>query len=280
MYAKQEKRALTDKPLWLAKYKNLNNLLHYHDELEIIWINEGKANIFIDNTLFKGKKDNVFIIDNAVPHNIVSDENTTITVIQVDKTHLTEFSSFKLSSPKLSSSYNIDVFLVFLNNDFKKTNKFSSLYYLSIIRTYLALIFNNEKIEENTTTSSWTKNILQYMNQHFFDLNFSETASYFGYSEAYFSRLFKKTMGSTFTDYANRIKINHALKMLEKGDMSITDISTRCGFNSIRHFNRIFKSITGTTPLKTPKTVLPELTLVSSASAFDPTLQPSQRIEF
>lgn len=36
--------------------------------------------------------------------------------------------------------------------------------------------------------------------------------------------------------------------MLKEDILSVTEISMRCGFDTIRHFNRVFKDITGMAP--------------------------------
>ena len=42
-----------------------------------------------------------------------------------------------------------------------------------------------------------------------------------------------------------------AIKSGEK--LSVTDIAIRCGFDTIRNFNRVFRSITGFSPKKLPR---------------------------
>ena len=45
------------------------------------------------------------------------------------------------------------------------------------------------------------------------------------------------------------IKLKHAArKLLEKGDNNISDIAYACGFNTLSHFNKLFKKTYGMTP--------------------------------
>lgn len=64
-----------------------------------------------------------------------------------------------------------------------------------------------------------------------------------------FCRYFKKQTGQTFIGFLNQVRVNEACRQLTAscGD-SISAIAYRCGFNSITHFNRIFKTTVGTTP--------------------------------
>lgn len=70
----------------------------------------------------------------------------------------------------------------------------------------------------------------------------------------YFSRLFHKMTGMTFSQYLNYVRTENAVALLQSGkDLSVTDVCYRCGFLTIRNFNRIIKEFTGYTPKKLPK---------------------------
>lgn len=44
------------------------------------------------------------------------------------------------------------------------------------------------------------------------------------------------------------MRIGYACKLLTIGDMEVSQIAVECGFDSIPHFNRTFKQLTGLTP--------------------------------
>jgi AraC-like DNA-binding protein len=50
------------------------------------------------------------------------------------------------------------------------------------------------------------------------------------------------------TDYVNAKRISLAKERLLESDDSVSLIAERCGFESLPHFHRIFKKITGQTP--------------------------------
>ena len=72
-------------------------------------------------------------------------------------------------------------------------------------------------------------------------------------SESTLYHLFQKELGQTPVNFMNSIKINNAIKYLENSNHSISTISRLVGFNSENHFRKIFRSVTGTTPLKFKK---------------------------
>lgn len=64
----------------------------------------------------------------------------------------------------------------------------------------------------------------------------------------YLSILFKKKTGSNFKDYVTRVRIEKAKEMLKDLSLRIVDISGKVGYESSKHFSKIFKELTGMTP--------------------------------
>ncbi len=69
-----------------------------------------------------------------------------------------------------------------------------------------------------------------------------------GLNENYLSRLFKKEMGCTVTDYVIGKKIETAENMLKFSDYSLSEVAFLLGFPSQSYFTAVFKRLTGTTP--------------------------------
>ncbi|WP_330360102.1 helix-turn-helix transcriptional regulator [Terrisporobacter glycolicus] len=67
-------------------------------------------------------------------------------------------------------------------------------------------------------------------------------------SQSYFSRLFSKEMGDSFSNYISKLKINWAKELLEDSDMSVSQVSDELGFNEPGYFIKIFKKYEGVTP--------------------------------
>ena len=69
-----------------------------------------------------------------------------------------------------------------------------------------------------------------------------------GFDYAYISKLFKKSIGITFNQYVNYLRVQESKKLLQTTEKAITEIALECGFLSLRVFNRKFMEIEGTTP--------------------------------
>ena len=80
------------------------------------------------------------------------------------------------------------------------------------------------------------------------DISLDDLAVHVYMSPFHFSRLFRNICGTSFKTYLNTTRINKAETLLSTTDLPIVDIALDCGFNSVRTFNRVFKSIKGKTP--------------------------------
>ncbi|ENK1244503.1 PocR ligand-binding domain-containing protein [Clostridium botulinum] len=67
-------------------------------------------------------------------------------------------------------------------------------------------------------------------------------------SPSYFSRLFAKETGKSFSSFVSRLKIDWAKSLLEETDMHVNEISDELGFNETGYFIKIFKKYEGVTP--------------------------------
>jgi transcriptional regulator GlxA family with amidase domain len=62
------------------------------------------------------------------------------------------------------------------------------------------------------------------------------------------SRLFHQTIGITFSEYLNEVRLTEARRLLASGGDKITEIAFACGFQSISQFNRRFRATEGMSP--------------------------------
>lgn len=68
------------------------------------------------------------------------------------------------------------------------------------------------------------------------------------YSYSNLTRLFKKYTRQTITQYVNNIKLQHAKELLSTTNMTTLMITNELGFESVSHFNHLFKKQFNTTP--------------------------------
>ena len=91
----------------------------------------------------------------------------------------------------------------------------------------------------------------QYIRMHFAEkISLDEVAEKVYLSPSYFSRVFRRETGETFTAYLNKVRIEHSKKLLTDSSIRIIDISIMAGFDNQSYFSKVFKKSTGMTPLQ------------------------------
>jgi len=80
------------------------------------------------------------------------------------------------------------------------------------------------------------------------NISVNELAARSFLSRSYFSRLFISATGQSFTKYLQNLRISEACRLLKTTDKKVTDIMLDVGMKDIKHFNRLFKDLTGKTP--------------------------------
>lgn len=98
---------------------------------------------------------------------------------------------------------------------------------------------------------------IEYINEHFNEkLDLKTLSSMVGYSQNYYQHIFKSIMGITPQKYILEVRISNAKYLMSLQDLSILEISERCGFDSQAYFGCLFKKYTNYTPKEYRKMLL------------------------
>ena len=109
-------------------------------------------------------------------------------------------------------------------------------------------IFENEGKKEMSFHPIIRKSltVMNFNQGHFYSM--VEMARHCNVSPAYFSRLFVKEIGESYTLYVSRQKVSLARGFLEDTDMTVTEISDKLGFSDPGYFIKKYKDSVGVTP--------------------------------
>lgn len=99
---------------------------------------------------------------------------------------------------------------------------------------------------------SWVYKIseaIDYMEENLFDdINAEVVAEKINYSSSSFQNLFSAITGYSVGEYVRFRRLSCALEELKKSNVTITDMSFKCGYENVESFSRAFKRLFGTSP--------------------------------
>ncbi|MBQ7108743.1 MAG: response regulator [Clostridia bacterium] len=75
-----------------------------------------------------------------------------------------------------------------------------------------------------------------------------DVAEYVQISKGHLSRVFKKSIGISFTDYLVKVRMEEAIHFMKNTNLKVYEIAERVGYSSSAQFGRVFKKFAGKSP--------------------------------
>ena len=151
----------------------------------------------------------------------------------------------------------IKCFANIFNNDLYIDNQYSEfLRVTSEIMKIFSLLINEHGIENNQSTltkeENQIKKIIEYVNNNYTspDISIKKIADYFYFSQAYLTRIFKKSTGISPMKHIIMLRMRRAVELLKKETFSISQIAYCIGYKNQFYFSKEFKNYFGVSPSK------------------------------
>jgi AraC-like DNA-binding protein/ligand-binding sensor protein len=120
---------------------------------------------------------------------------------------------------------------------------------LTIFAQHLAMLSNQVIVQQENAEPPVIVRAKEYINEHQTEnLRLGHVAKICNTSTFYFCKMFKKVTGINFTDYLSRVRIEKSKNLLLNPNLRVSEIAFEVGFQSLTHFNRVFKKILGQSP--------------------------------
>ena len=125
----------------------------------------------------------------------------------------------------------------------------SAVKLLTIFAQHLAMLSNQVFIQQENAEPPVITKARAYIQEHQTEeISLGQVAKAVNMSSYYFCKMFKKVTGINFTDYVARIRIEKSKNLLLNPNLRISEIAFEVGFQSLTHFNRVFKKVLGQSP--------------------------------
>lgn len=166
------------------------------------------------------------------------------------KHRLVELSAL-VSRAAVDGGINAELAVLILNEYHKETEKFDKIEELFCQANLII-----EELSDNVFALADKKHLgLVKMAREYIIDNFrrpitiEDIAQFLFISSSHLSRLFREELGCTVNNYLTRVRIEKAVELIKKPELSVEQVSRAVGIKSQSYFTKIFKQYIGVTPL-------------------------------
>ncbi|MCT4606014.1 MAG: AraC family transcriptional regulator [Marinisporobacter sp.] len=247
---------------------------HWHENMQLYFFTEGKAFVECNKNRYYVTKDSIIVINNNELHSLESlSDDLKFYTIRMDSSFLfsnqVDLCQTKFLSPL---SQNQIAFQNLIENDkdvldcmritiqeyFSRKIGYelavkSYIYQLIVLllRKYISRFLTAKELTLKSNNLKRFDLIFKYIDSNYYEkITTSDLSNRVHISTAHFCRIFKEMTGKTTTDYINGVRLEKAIDYLNKGDLNISEIAVRCGFDNINYFSRVFKKHYKVSPTK------------------------------
>lgn len=263
---------------WVQSYgAETENLLHFHNYMEIGYCYWGNGKLTIEESTVNYKGGIITIIPENIPHETKSLNDGICKweylFIDIDNFIRKEMQFHRLIPEEVIKRINNQGYVIQWNQNKSLTALVRSVmeeyrekkpYYRQAVKGYLRafvaeLLRLNEDMSSSLTLeekrlNSYIERSVNYIAEHFAEeIKMSDVADECGLSESHFRRIFEESMSMKPLDYLNMIRIDKACELMQTTDYAMEEIGFRVGYQTPSTFNRNFKKLTSKTPYQWKK---------------------------
>jgi AraC-like DNA-binding protein len=255
------------------------NHLHRHNETQITWIVKGEGTLIIGNYMQTFKAGDIYIIGANQPHIFKNepayfekDSTLEVHAITIFFNHegilqpvfdlpemkeikkFVESTAYGLQAPmdRLNEIIMNILTIQKENNGYRVGSFMKLLQLLAEIKDWKIMTTISPNYAFSDMEGIRMNNIYQFTMENYAEnIKLQQVADVAFLTPEAFCRYFKKHTRKTYINFLNEIRINEACKKIFAGDFdSIASVAYDSGFKSAISFNRVFKQITGKSPLQ------------------------------
>ena len=246
--------------------------VHWHDELEIIYVKRGSLNVNIAGESYIGKPGDAFVVSPGNLHFMGSQTGKVDYYTFLFPMKYVTFNAEDMLDREVLEPLNNGRLMIYpqigktardiceeLIDIHKLKNSEAEQEIAVQLKTKMTLLqfilkmWQAGLIMDNTTSGRNTveKEMISYIQQNYTEkISLKEFGTQFHLSEKYISRYFKEHFHITLSQYVNHLRLEHARQLLQDTTMPITEVAMQSGYQNVSYFIRSFKETYGMSPLK------------------------------
>lgn len=241
---------------------------HWHEELELLYPLNGKADIMIENSVYQLPKKNVIAIECCKVHSTFTYDSSAMCLrICASKECLQHYMPDitdcqiscipeKISDTQFAEYYKIcnlftELTCLYIYNapSFRLEAEGLILQAIARMLRFFSSSHTPDLSSSDPLSAERIRAVIRYVEQHFQEnISLQDAAAFLGISREYFCRIFKKNTGSSFLQYLDEVRLAKIYSELQSTSLPIAEIMERNGFTSQKRFNKSFKKMYGCTP--------------------------------
>lgn len=261
-----------------ARYLNIKENSEYPEyypcDARLFFGYMGQSRIKTENKVYELNKNSLLMINSDIKYRILNSESTLIavnfdytrnhsdriipvfpmTADEYRKNHIIEKCTFD-DFPELDSVLYINDLssvcekLERLMREFTLKRIYHELKTGALMCEIITEIIRNHKSVSSERTMYLSDRIINYIHEnHKYAITNISLGDMFGFHPNYISSLIKQQTGLPLHRYLMKIRISHAIDLLDEGTDSINTIAEKCGFCDIYYFSAYFKKVMGVSP--------------------------------
>lgn len=249
---------------------------HYHNHYEFFILTQGKAKHIVDNNTYLLKKGSMAFVKPDYSHQLLGNEeepyrhmNIAVTpkkLEQLCEAFLpnmkdiiceTDYCHIVLSDSELDFFLDCAEQINMCKNNYKNSSDAEILFINKMLLNALSILYlANQKLHDDYP--QWLSELLDMLRtREVFSYSLSDIYNLTNYSPAALLKHFKRYTGETMISFLTRQKINYACNMLKTTNYTTAYIANELNYNSLSHFNKVFKQHVGCTPNEYRKKYFP-----------------------
>jgi AraC-like DNA-binding protein len=259
----------------LSSYIGKKAQCHWHDDIELIYILDGKMNYYVNGIIIELNKDEGIMVNSKEMHygysfnyeecificilfhpSLLSSSKKIFQQFVVPLLEGSAFPCIHLVSPEHKQ------ILEHIQRIWRLKESNSTYYEIDTIGILFQIWSSISQIRDDSKKGNEVgipltpdvlalRHMVSYIHSHYKEtISLQSIADSANICKSKCCKVFKSQMGQYPIDFLNHYRLNVSGDLMKNTPMSISDIALECGFNNLSYFSKIFLRYYGSTPSK------------------------------